>query len=161
MKCTWGYLQEERETFQSLEILADFQWKKLGLPQQAVYVEKEQRKKKNLTVQQSRKYAGIWILATTSHWWVWPGTGSSPFWASVQQFKNKGLAQMSSTGPSSSALLLGLTIWGIIPYLWFLLQDVMGKKERPSALSWPKLLSDFGGWLCSSEHWDSLCREPC
>ena len=42
---------------------------------------------------------------------------------------------MSSTGPSSSALLLGLTIWGIIPYLWFLLQDVMGKKERPSALS--------------------------
>lgn len=59
MKCTWGYLQEERETFQSLEILADFQWKKLGLPQQAVYVEKEQRKKKNLTVQQSRKYAGI------------------------------------------------------------------------------------------------------
>ena len=123
--------------------------------------ERAKEKKKNLTVQQSRKYAGIWILATTSHWWVWPGTGSSPFWASVQQFKNKGLAQMSSTGPSSSALLLGLTIWGIIPYLWFLLQDVMGKKERPSALSWPKLLSDFGGWLCSSEHWDSLCREPC
>ena len=60
MKYTWGYLQEERETFQSLEILADFQWKKLGLPQQTVYVEKEQRKKKkNLAVQQSRKYAGI------------------------------------------------------------------------------------------------------
>ena len=59
MRCTWSYLEGERGTVQSLEILADFQWKELGLPQHKVYIEKEQRKKKNLTVQQTRKYAGI------------------------------------------------------------------------------------------------------
>ena len=47
MRCTWSYLEGERGTVQSLEILADFQWKELGLPQHKVYVEKEQRKKKS------------------------------------------------------------------------------------------------------------------
>lgn len=84
MKCTWGYLQEERETFQSLEILADFQWKKLGLPQQAVYVEKEQRKKKKSN--SSAKQEVCWDLNSSHNFslmsvawdWVFPFLGLSP-----------------------------------------------------------------------------------
>lgn len=72
MKCTWGYLQEERETLQSLEILADFQRKKLGLPQQAVYVEKEQRKKNSNS---SAKQEVRWDLNSSHNFSLMSGLG--------------------------------------------------------------------------------------
>lgn len=74
MKYTWGYLQEERETFQSLEILADFQWKKLGLPQQTVYVEKEQRKKKKKS-SSSAKQEVCWDLNSSHNFSLMSGLG--------------------------------------------------------------------------------------
>lgn len=36
---------------------------------------------------------------------------------------------MTSTGPSSSAILLGFDNREIIPHFWFLQQDLMGKQK--------------------------------
>lgn len=53
----------EEETFQSLEISADFQ-EGIELPQQAVYTEKEQRKKKS---NNSAKQEVCWDLNSSQN----------------------------------------------------------------------------------------------